>query len=176
MRSLLLTLVFAIAAATAVAQRPVESDAETPAPRVPSAPSSFKARYEGGMLGFSDREKGTLKFDDENKRLVFLGKDGKEKFALSYDILSAISPQSRSVTSTTGQVVRHVPLPGAVLGGFIREKRRYLVLQFVDPDADLRGTTSFRVDNKDLLDSVIQTLGEKAGMSQRGDAYYRPRN
>ena len=25
-------------------------------------------------------------------------------------------------------------------------------------------------------DSVIQTLGEKAEMTQRGDAYYRPKN
>jgi len=34
---------------------------------------------------------------------------------------------------------------------------------------------NFKVDNKELLDSVIQTLGQKAQMQQRGDAYYRPR-
>jgi hypothetical protein len=67
-------------------------------------------------------------------------------------------------------------LPGAgILGGFIREKRRYMLVQFNDPDADARGTTSFKLSSKELLDSVIQTLGEKAKLKQRGDAFYRPR-
>lgn len=169
-------MILLLAVTAGFAQRPVEGEDEKATPRAPAAPVSFKARYEGGMLGFSNREKGTLKFDDENKRLVFFGKDGKEKFSLAYDVLNTISPQSRSVTSTTGQVVRHIPLPGSMLGGFIREKRRYLVLQYTDIEAAVAGTTSFRLDNKELLDSVIQTLGEKAEMSRRGDAYYRPRN
>lgn len=169
-------MILLLAVTAGFAQRPVEEEAEKTAPRAPAAPVSFKARYEGGMLGFSNREKGTLKFDDENKRLVFFGKDGKEKFSLAYDVLNTISPQSRSVTSTTGQVVRHIPLPGSMLGGFIREKRRYLVLQYTDIEAAVAGTTSFRLDNKELLDAVIQTLGAKAEMSRRGDAFYRPRN
>ncbi len=169
-------MILLVAVTAGFAQRPVEDDAEKAVPRAPAAPVSFKARYEGGMLGFSNREKGTLKFDDENKRLVFFGKDGKEKFSLAYDVLNTISPQSRSVTSTTGQVVRHLPLPGSMLGGFIREKRRYIVLQYTDNEAAVAGMTSFRLDNRELLDSVIQTLGEKAEMSRRGDAYYRPRN
>jgi hypothetical protein len=79
------------------------------------------------------------------------------------------------VTSTTGTVVSHIPLPGAGLGSYIKEKRQYLVVQFKDPDADVEGLVNFKVDNKELLDSVIQTLGQKAQMQQRGDAYYRPR-
>ena len=35
------------------------------------APVSFKAKYDGGMFGFSTKEEGTLKFDDANFRLVF---------------------------------------------------------------------------------------------------------
>lgn len=153
--------------------RPIDKPLSTPAKA--QAPQSFEAKYEGGMFGFSDREVGTLKFDDENVRLVFYGADKKEKFSIPYDSLVVIYPQSKSVTSTTGTVVSHIPLPGAGLAGFIKEKRQYLVAQFKDPDADVEGLVNFKLDNKDLLDSVIQTLGQKAQMQQRGDAYYRPK-
>ncbi|NOT47320.1 MAG: hypothetical protein HOP17_06170 [Acidobacteria bacterium] len=155
--------------------RPVDKGA-APVVRAQPAPTTFEAKYEGGLFGFTQKEEGTLKFDDENQRIVFLGKDKKERFGIPYKSLSVVSPQSRSVTSNTGNVVGAIPLPGAgILGGFIKEKRRYMLVQFSDPDAEVRGTTSFKVENKELLDSVIQTLGEKAQLKQRGDAYYRPR-
>ncbi len=154
--------------------RPV--DRTSTGAKVEPAPASFEAKYEGGLFGFSQREEGTLKFDDGNERLIFAGKDGKERFGIPYKALIVISPQSKSVTSNTGHVVGAIPVIGAgILGGFIKEKRRYLVIQFNDPDADASGTTSFKLSNKELLDSVIQTLGEKAKLTQRGDAYYRPR-
>jgi hypothetical protein len=165
-------IVFLLALAAYAQPRPVDKTAVKAAP----APATFEAKYEGGLFGFSKKEEGTLKFDDENQRMVFLGKDGKERFGIPYKSLIVISPQSRSVTSNTGHIVGAVPVIGAgILGGFIKEKRRYMVIQFNDPDADASGTTSFKVDNKELLDSVIQTLGEKAKLTQRGDAYYRPR-
>lgn len=139
------------------------------------APESFPAKYEGGMLGYSTKEAGTLRFDDANSRLVFFGKAGKEVFPIPYDVLLAIYPQSQSVTSTTGNVVSHIPLPGAGLAGFIKEKRQYLIVQYDDPNVDVRGTINFKLDNKELLDSVLQTLAEKANLKQRGDAYYRPK-
>ncbi len=155
--------------------RPVETAAK-PSVAANPAPASFTAKYEGGLFGFTEKETGTLKFDDENQRIVFLGKDQKERFGIPYKSLIVVSPQSRSVTSNTGNVVRNIPLPGAGLAGaFIKEKRRYVLLQFNDPDADARGVTTFKLSSKELLDSVIQTLGEKAKMTQRGDAYYRPR-
>ena len=154
--------------------RPMPASNTQAAPRV-AAPASFQAKYEGGMFGFTDREMGMLKFDDDNQRLVFYGKDKKEQFGIPYKALLVISPQSRSVTSTAGTVVSHIPLPGAGLAGLIKEKRRYLVVQFSDPDVDARGVVNFKLDNKELLESVIQTLGEKAKLTQRGDAYYRPR-
>ncbi len=155
--------------------RPIDKEA-APAVKAKPAPSSFEAKYEGGLFGFSQKEEGTLKFDDENERIVFLGKDQKERFGIPYKSLSVVSPQSRSVTSNTGNIVGAIPVPGAgILGGFIKEKRRYLMVQFNDPDADVRGLTSFKIENRDLLDSVVQTLGEKAKLKQRGDAYYRPR-
>lgn len=173
----LLTFAVIVLFTTAVQaqMRPVENEPQ-PIPRKPSAPEAFNAKYEGGLFGFSRKEKGRLSFDQVNERIVFFGKDGKERFSLSYDQMNVIYPHSRSVTSTTGNVVRHIPLPGAGLAGLIREKRRYLIIQFVDQDADVRGIINFKLDNKELLDSVIQTLGERAGMTQRGDAYYRPRS
>ncbi len=139
------------------------------------APESFPAKYDGGMLGFTVKELGTLKFDDGNNRLVFFGKEGKESFAIPYDALLVIYPQSQSVTSTAGNVVKYIPLPGAILGGFIKEKRRYLIVQYDDPEVEVRGTVNFRIEEKDLLDSALQTLAEKAKLVQRGDAYYRPK-
>ena len=70
-------------------------------------------------------------------------------------------------------MVKYIPLPGAGLAGLLKEKRRYLVIGFDDPDVNARGTVSFRVDNKEALDAVIQALGTKAKLSPRGDAYYR---
>lgn len=153
--------------------RPVASSGQTNT--VKPAPESFSARYEGGMMGFTKREDGTLKFDDANERLVFFGKDGKEMFSFAYESLLTVYPQSQSVTSTTGNVVKYIPLPGAGLAGFIKEKRRYMVIQFDDPDVDVKGLANFRLDDKNLLDSVLQTLAEKAKLTQRGDAYYRPK-
>lgn len=155
--------------------RPVEKETAPVETRKSDAPPSFSAKYEGGMFGFNDKEQGTVKFDDANQRIVFYGKDQKEKFSIPYNAMLVIYPQSKSVTSNTGNVVRNIPLPGAVLGGFIKEKRRYLVLHFDDIDVDAKGVVNFKLDSKELLDSVIQALGEKAELKQRGDAYYRPR-
>lgn len=157
--------------------RPVEASSAPAASKAANpAPPSFPAKYEGGMFGFNDKEEGTLKFDDVNERLVFLGKDQKEKFHIPYRSVLVIYPQSKSVTTTTGNVVRHIPLPGAGLAGLIREKRRYLVMHFDDPDVEAaKGLISFKLENKELLDSVLQSLAGKAKLTQRGDAYYRPK-
>ena len=40
---------------------------------------------------------------------------------------------------------------------------------------DVKGLVNFKIADKELLDSVIQTLAEKAKLQQRGDAYYRPK-
>jgi len=155
--------------------RPLEKVPAKPVAAAKPAPSSVPVKYEGGMFGFAERMEGTLKMDDENTRLVFYGPDGKELFGIPYDALLVIYPQSKSVTSTTGNVVSHIPLPGAGLAGFIKEKRQYLIVQFDDPDVDAKGTVNFKIENKELLDSVIQTLAEKAALQPRGDAYYKPK-
>lgn len=173
----LLIALFLCAGAAFAQPRPVEVSSK-PIAALPAnpAPSSFEAKYEGGMFGYSDKEVGTLKFDDYNQRLVFFGKDQKEKFQIPYKSVQVIYPQSKSVTSTTGQVLSNIPLPGAVLGGLIKEKRRFLVVHFDDPDVDAaHGLVNFKIEDKALLDSVILSLADKANLTQRGDAYYRPK-
>jgi len=177
MKKLLFLAVFiCLTAVVGFAQpRPLGKPQAKPVAKTP-VPSSIEAKYEGGMFGFSQRVEGTLKMDDANSRLVFYGKDGKELFGIPYDALLVIYPQSKSVTSTTGNVVSHVPLPGAGLAGFIKEKRQYMIVQFDDPDVDAKGTVNFKFDKREVLDSVIEALAEKAALQQRGDAFYKPRS
>lgn len=149
---------------------------KTAAPtNVKPAPATFAAKYEGGVFGFDRKETGTLKFDDVNERLVFFGEDGKEKFGIPYQAMLIVYADEKSVTSTTGNVVKYIPLPGAGLAGLIKEKKRYLVMQFDDPDVDAKGTTSFKLEDKDLLESVVHAVGQKAKMKLRGEAYIRPK-
>jgi hypothetical protein len=171
-----LALFLAAFASAAFAQiRPVEqSKSENTVKK--TAPDSFEVKYEGGMFGFSKKEEGTLRFDDEGSRLVFFGKDNKEKFHIPYKAILVIYPSQKKVQSGTGRTIGSLPLPGAGIGGsFMKKKKHYLAVQFNDPDVEAQGTTSFIIDTGDLLDAVIQTLGEKAKLTQRGDAYYRPR-
>jgi hypothetical protein len=176
MKTLFFTALFAVSFTMLAFAQPRPVDKATPAAAVKPAPESFPAQYQGGMFGYSKKTDGTFRFDDTNRRIVFTAKDQpKELFSLSYDALLVIYPQSQSVTSTTGNVISHIPLPGAGFAGFIKEKRRYLVLQFDDPDVEAKGLINFRLEDKELLDSVIQSLGDKAKMVQRGDAFYRPK-
>jgi len=169
---LLFSAILLFAAASFAQVRPVGNETEKKEPVAP-APESFAAKYEGGLFGYGGKEMGMLKFDDTNERLVFFGKDQKEKFSLPYGSLLIIYPQSESVTSTTGSVVKALPLPGAVLGGLIKEKRRYLVVHIDDPDIDAKGVVNFKLETKELLDSVVGSLAEKANLVQRGEAFYR---
>jgi len=154
--------------------RPIETPKQE-TKTVKHAPSSFLAKYEGGIYGFTEEEEGTLKFDDENDRIVFFGKDEKEKFAIPYKSMLIVYPQSKKVNSTATNVVKNLPLPGAALAGFIKEKRQYLIINYDDPDVDAKGTVNFKLSDKELLDAVIAALAEKGKLVQRGDAYFRPR-
>ena len=52
-------------------------------------------------------------------------------------------------------------------------KVRYLTLQYSDPDTRVAGVTSFRLDNKDMVDSAVFTLANKAGLVPRGEIYVK---
>ena len=60
--------------------------------------------------------------------------------------------------------------------GLIKTKVRYLTLQYSDPDTRVAGVTSFRLENKDLVDSVVLTLANKAGLVPRGEIYVKKRD
>ncbi len=167
-----LSLILCFSAIAFAQITPVEKSEQQKA--VKPAPASVQTRYEGGLFGFSKHENGTLNFDDTNERLVFFGKDQKEMFSIPYKSMIVIYPQSRSVRSNTGTVVSAVPYAG-IFGQFIKKKRRYMIINFDDPDVKAQGIINFKIDNQDLLDSVIDTLGKKAQLTQRGDAFYRPK-
>ncbi|MFN2501188.1 MAG: hypothetical protein ABR530_04175 [Pyrinomonadaceae bacterium] len=150
--------------------RPVEKGND---PNVP-IPSSFEAKYEGGIFGATGREKGTLKFDDTNERVIFFRKsDQREMFAIPYSALIVIYPDSKVSTSQTGNVVSRLPLPGAGLAGLLSTRAQYLIINFDDADIEVKGTANFKFDDKKMLLTFINALGTKAKMKQRGDAYYR---
>lgn len=156
----------------AIAQpRPVEKTPSIPA----NAPTSYEARYEGGLFGASKKETGTLTFDDANERVVFM-REGKEMFAIPYDSLIMVYPDSKDSVPQAGKVISALPLPGAGLAGLWNKSTKYANMTFEDPDVQANGTASFRFKEKDKLLSFINQLGVKAKLKQRGDAFYKPRN
>ena len=177
---LLSALAFAaLAAGLARAQHPRPADTQPPAhsqanaakPR--PAPSSVKAKYEGGVVGYKKSD-GTINFDDGNGRLVFRDKANKELFQIPYKAVVMAWPDTRSHTSTAGRVVSVVPY-GGLPALLMRSKTRYLNIRYQDPDTGTEGAASFKLGDKDLLYSVLDTLGDKAALTQRGDAYIRPK-
>jgi len=158
------------------AQRPrnVEpSPSSKPAP-APAA-QSVKAKYEGGIVGYTKKREGTLTFDDVNNRLVFRDKLQKEVFFIPYQAVSAAYPDTQSRRPTAASVLGSVPAPyGLNLPAwFIKKKYRYLTINFEDPDTNVGGITSFNLSNKETVASVMNTLANKAGLTQRGDGYVR---
>jgi hypothetical protein len=155
-------------------QQPAASAHPAPPPPAP-APASFKAKYEGGFTGYQKKQTGTLNFDDAGERLVFKDKYMREYFSLPYKALSALWGDTRAVTSNAARVVGAVPVYGIGLTSLLmpKNKHRYLVAQFDDPDTKMRGATSFKLESKELLASVLATLAQKAELKQRGEAFVR---
>ena len=171
------TLMMVLAYA-ALGQRPrsinqeTDGSTKTTTPPPPPAPQTVKAKYEGGVFGHDKKMEGTLSFDDPNNRLVF--RDGKKREIISipYASLTGAYGNTHSVRPAAATVASHVPLYG-IPASFIKTKVRYLALQYNDPDSNVAGVTSFRLENKDILDSVLSTLATKAGLSPRGEIFVR---
>lgn len=144
-------------------------------PRPAPAPQSVTAKYEGGIVGYGKSD-GTLSFDDGNRRLLFRNKAGKEMFSVPYDVVTAAWPDTKSRSSTAGSVIAStVPYGLGLPALLVRKKSRYLVLQYRDPDTKAEGLASFKLQSKELLASVLNSFAEKAGLTQRGDAFVRRR-
>ncbi|MDT4895587.1 MAG: hypothetical protein QOH25_664 [Acidobacteriota bacterium] len=176
-------LLVALVASAAIAQGPRAATKDTTppagvsAPKPPPAPQTFKAKYEGGIFGYNKKQDGTLSFDDVNKRLVFRNKEQKEVLAIPYSAVTGAYSDTKAGRPKAAQVVGALPLPyGAnMLSWLARKKYRYLTLQYDDADARARGVTSFKVENKELLNSVLNTLAEKAELEAHGEIFIRRR-
>ena len=159
-------------------ERPVQSEPEpaAPAPAPEDLPDKVQVEYQGGIFGFSDKEKGTLTFDTINERLIFSDKSGKEQFSIPYEAMLVVYPSQKKVRSGTGRAIGAIPLPGAAIGGmFMKKKKNYLVIEYRDPEVNVEGTANFLVDTGEILEGAIHAIGQNAEMTQRGDAYVRRR-
>lgn len=144
--------------------------------QVNPAPQTFKARYEGGVFGYNRKIDGTMSFDDAEQRLVFRDKRGQTLFVVPYATVSSAFADTRSRRPTgAGVIASTVPYGLGLPALLVKNKYRYLTLQYRDAETDNVGTTSFKLGNKQLLDSVVSTLGTKAGLVRRGEIYVRPR-
>ena len=163
-------------ALTASAQRPRMSndDASKPEATTPPAPApqTVKAKYEGGVFGYPKKLDGTLTFDDLNQRLLFRNEKQKEVLFVPYNALTGAYGDTHAVRPKAASIGSVVPYVGFPIG-LIKTKVRYLTIQYNDPDSKASGVTSFRLENKDLLDSVLNTLANKAGLTKRGQVFIR---
>jgi len=150
--------------------------AQSQAP-VAAAPQTFKARYDGGVFGYNRKIEGNLSFDDSANRLVFRDKKDQVLFVIPYQTLSAAFADVRSRRPKAATVVGSLPVPYGLNfpAMFVRNKYRYLTLQYRDAETDAVGTTSFKLGNKQLLESVLSALARKAELTRRGEIFVRPR-
>jgi hypothetical protein len=173
---LFLTLMTSI---SAFAQRPRTIDAsattDSSTVAVAPAPPTVKAKYEGGVFGHNNTMTGTLSFDDNNRRLLFRNKLQKEVLFIPYDAVNSAFADTQKRRPAAATVASHIPYIGFPLG-FIKTKVRYLTVQFTDPDSRVSGITSFKLENKQILASVLKTLAEKASMTARGEVYIKKRD
>jgi hypothetical protein len=160
---------------TTHAQRPRTADAEpapAPAPTRP-APATVKAKYEGGVFGYTKTMDGTLTFDDANERLVFNDKQPPKQIQIPYEAITSAFADTKKVQPAAATVASNVPSIYALPARFIKHKVRYLTIQYSDPDSKISGVTSFKLENQEILQSVLATLANKTNMTLRGDIYVK---
>jgi hypothetical protein len=169
----LLTLVMA-AMVCAQRPRPVAANTPTDATKaVPApAPQTMKAKYEGGIFGYNKTMEGTLSFDDTNQRLLFR-RENKDLFFIPYNAVTSAFADTQKRQPKAATIAGAIPVLYSLPAHFIKTKVRYLTLQYNDPDTRVAGVTSFRLDNKDMVDSAVFTLANKAGLVPRGEIYVR---
>ena len=176
MKTIFALLLVGVLLTGAFAQRPraVEPDqsANTQTSKPRTAPKTLKAKYEGGVFGYTKTMEGTLMFDDENNRLLFKDKKPPKEISIPYEAIVSAFADTQKKRPAAATVASHIPLYG-IPAGFIKTKVRYLTVQYNDPDSKVSGITSFKLQNKEILESALVTLAEKAGMTLRGDVYVK---
>ena len=148
--------------------------AQTPAPA--PAPKTVKAKYEGGVFGYTKTMEGSLTFDDGNNRLLFKDKKPPKELHIPYEAITSAFADTQKRQPAAATVASQVPLIYSLPAHFIKTKVRYLTIQFQDPYSKVSGITSFKLENKQMLESVLKALAEKTGMTLRGDVYVKKRD
>ena len=177
-RTLIAFSTIAALAVTTLGQRPRISapepteDKVAERQRAPTPLTSVQARYEGGVIGLSQKVVGTLSLDDANQRLVLHDQKQKEVLSIPYLAIVAASPDTQS-RSAVGPVAGTVLAILGVPGQLAKRKFRFLNLQYNDRDTRMSGITSFKIDGKELLTSFLGSLAGHVGLTARGDAYVR---
>jgi len=158
-------------------EQPPAQTTKVPVP--PPPPRAVPAKYMGGYAGYRKKQEGMLTFDDRNRRLVFRDKNEKEILSISYDavmVAFADHETRRLMGEGTRQATMGTVGILAAPGLLFKKNFEYLTIQFEDQDTFLKGTTQFKLANKEIIDSVAYALAQKAGLSQQGEIYTRKRN
>jgi hypothetical protein len=178
MRIILTVLLLGLMLTGAIAQRPRTMEPDPSATKMstpPTAPKTVKAKYEGGVFGYTKTMEGTLTFDDDNSRLLFKDKKPPKEISIPYDAITSAFADTQKRQPAAATVASQVPTIFTLPARFIKTKVRYLTLQYSDPDSKVSGITSFKLENKEMLESFLYTLAQKADMTQRGDVYVKKR-
>ena len=116
---------------------------------------------------------GTLTLDDENSQLLFKDKKTPKQIHIPYEAVTSAFADTQKRQPAAATIAGSVPVIFALPAKFIKTKVRYLTLQYSDPDSNQNGVTSFKLENKEVLNSVLAALAVKTGMTQRGDIYVK---
>ena len=173
---LFVLLLILIAPSAIVAQRPRSMETEKATTKPAPAPTTVKAKYEGGVFGYTKTMEGTLTLDDTNQRLYFKHKSSEKELHIPYDAIVSAFADTKKVQPAAATVASNVPTIYTLPARFIKHKVRYLSLQYSDPDTKMNGATSFKLENQQILNSVLAALAEKTGMVQRGDIYVKKKD
>ena len=176
MKTIVTLLLLGVFLTSAFAQRPRTADESAKAPAPAPAPKSVKAKYEGGVFGYTKTMEGTLSFDDQNNQLLFKDRKTPKEIHIPYDAVTSAFADTQKRRPAAATVASHIPIIYALPAQFIKTKVRYLTLQYSDPDSKVNGITSFKLENKEVLASVLKTLADKSGMTLRGDIYVKKRD
>jgi hypothetical protein len=155
-----------------------KSTPKVSAPVPPAPPKVVPAKYMGGFASYRKKQEGMLTFDDRNQRLVFRDKDEKEVISISYDavmVAFADHETRRLMGNGTQQAVLGTAGVLGLPGLLFKKKFEYLTIQFEDPETYLRGTTQFKLKNREIIDSMVYALAQRAGLIQQGAIYTRRR-
>ena len=163
--------------ATTPAQSSEDPVQKTKVPVPPPPPKAVPAKYMGGFAGYRKKQEGMLTFDDRNRRLVFRDKNEKEILSISYEavMVAFADYETRRLAGDGTRAVLGAAGVFGLPGLLFKKKFQYLTIQFEDPDTYLKGTTQFKMKDKEIIDSVVYALAQKANLAQQGEIFTRKR-